>query len=210
MTPYYDEDRITIYHGDCRDVLPSLSVDAVITDPPYGVGKSYGDNYDDSDGPDYWAWFLSALETMRAAAPTVVFTHRVTALRHVHDWDWIYVWHKPRASSGLNHYPVMPHWEPVFAYGIGGRTDLPRRFDVLSHNPIRGMNGHPAPKPLSLFTDLIRCFAPAGTVVDPFMGTGTTLRAAKDLGRKAIGIEIEEKYCEIAVQRLAQGVLEFS
>lgn len=206
MTPYYDDGQCVIYHGDCREVLPELSGDAVITDPPYGVGKDYGDEYDDSP-KEYWDWFLDVIPVMRSAAPVVAFTHRVAALRYLTDWDWVGVWHKPRAMAGLNWYPVMPHWEPIFMYGIGGRRDLPRRFDVLSHNPAP-ITQHPCPKPTSLYIDLVNWLVPIGTVIDPFMGSGTTLRAAKDLGRTAIGIELSERYCEIAADRLAQGVLD--
>ena len=207
MTPYYSEDGITIYHGDCVELLPSLTAEAIITDPPYGVGKKYGDLYDDSR-PDYWDWFLGVVKLMRSAAPVVAFTHSHAALRHVTDWHWVYVWHKPRSTAGLNYYPVMPHWEPIFTYGIGGRPDLPRGFDVFSHSPVPNRDSeHPHPKPIPLYAEMIQRFAPTGVVLDPFMGTGTTLRAAKDLGREAIGIEIEERYCELAVQRLAQGVL---
>lgn len=208
--PYYDEDGITIYHADCRRILPGLDdedVGAIITDPPYGIGKPYGDDYDDrQDG--YWEWFLPVVALMRQTAPTVAFTHRPAALKKIHDWDWVYVWNKPNAMSGLNWYPVMPHWEPILTFGIGGRPDLPRGFDVLTYASVpSGGFDHPTPKPVPLFAEMIRRFAPTGAIVDPFMGSGTTLRAAKDLGRRAIGIEIEERYCEIAVQRLAQGVL---
>jgi DNA modification methylase len=110
--------------------------------------------------------------------------------------------------AGLVQFPVMPHWEPVFLYGIQGRRDLPRRYDVLTV-PTQNASAfdHPAPKPVSLFIRLIEWLAPSGTVLDPFMGSGTTLRAAKDIGRPAIGIEISERYCEVAAKRLAQEVL---
>lgn len=211
VKPYYEQDGITIYHGDCREILPELPTGAIVTDPPYGVGKDYGE-FDDTDGPAYWEWFLDVLRLMRKSSPMVVFTHRLAALRHITDWDWIYVWNKPLAMSGLNWFPVMPHWEPIFTFGIAGRglNDLPRGYDVLSFNPQPSHgSGHPAPKPVALFAELIRRFAPVEIVIDPFMGTGTTLRAAKDAGRQAIGIEIEERYCEIAAQRLGQMVLAF-
>lgn len=215
--PYYSDDAVTIYHGDCREVLPALDRPAaIVTDPPYGVGIKYGPSYNDRRS-DYWEWFVDILDMMRAAAPIVAFTHRVAALRHLTGWDWVGVWNKPRSLSGLVQLPVSPHWEPIFLYGITGRKDLPRRFDVFSVNPAipavapptAAHLDHPTPKPVSLMQQLIDWVAPTGVVIDPFMGSGTTLRAAKDLGRHAVGIEIEERYCEIAAKRLGQEVLAF-
>ena len=209
MTPYYQDDHVTIYHGDCREFLPAIDTPtAILTDPPYGVGYDYGDEFEDIEGGEYWQWFADVLALMRTSAPLVAFTHRLAALRHIGDWEWLGVWNKPLAMSGLNAYPVMPHWEPIFLYGIKMRKDLPRRYDVISVNPDRpSPDGHPCPKPVGLMTHLIEWLAPTGVVADPFMGSGTTLRAAKDLGRKAIGIEISERYCEIAARRMGQEVL---
>jgi site-specific DNA-methyltransferase (adenine-specific) len=210
VTPYYEDSGITIYHGDCRDVLPTLDQPAaIVTDPPYGVGIKYGPSYNDRR-PDYWEWFADTIELMRATAPIVTFTHRVTALRHLSGWDWVGAWNKPMAMSGLIQLPVLPHWEPIFLYGITGRKDLPRRSDVLSFDACRSTidtQGHPLPKPVALMRQLIEWVAPSGVVVDPFMGSGTTLRAAKDLGQRAIGIEIEERWCERAASRMGQEVL---
>jgi site-specific DNA-methyltransferase (adenine-specific) len=223
VTPYYQDDAVTIYHGDCRDVLSVVRADAVITDPPYGVGVSYGPSYDDSR-PDYWDWLRERITLMRVSAPVVLFTHRVKALAELHDWDWIGVWNKPGAfGARVGNSPVLPHWEPVFMYGIHSiGTAGVFTTDVFTINPEKAgnvgvwigrekwknadMGTHPTPKPLGLYLRLINSFA-AKTVIDPFMGSGTTLRAAKDLGRKAIGIEIEERYCEIAAKRCRQEVL---
>lgn len=205
MTPYYQDDSCTIYHGDFLSI--NVQANAIVTDPPYGVGKKYGESYSDKDGPAYWEWFHQALTRMREAAPTVAFTHRIAGLRHIEGWDWVGAWNKPRAMSGLNSMPVMPHWEPIFLFGLIGRDDLCRRFDVISANPAPASQ-HPCPKPVGLMRELVLWLTKdTDIVLDPFMGSGTTLRAAKDLGRKAIGIEIEERYCEIAANRLAQEVL---
>lgn len=223
IVPYYQDDACTIYHGDCRDFLP-VSANSAIFDPPYGLGLEYGKSYDDSREL-YWSWFLPCLSMIRSGVSLCVFSHRVTALREITDWDAIGVWHK-RLSFGnrLGNSMVLPHWEPIFMYGIHGRGAVNGyRSDVFEFNPERGgtsrvtsggtkkgadTGGHPVPKPLRLMTCLVSTFsAPGQTILDPFMGSGTTLRAAKDLGRKAIGIEIEERYCEIAAKRLAQGVL---
>lgn len=227
MKPYYEQDGITIYHGDCRDVLPLIGgTFDIVTDPPYGVGIDYGPSYDDSPKV-YWEWFVPVVQTMKENARTLAFTHRVRAMQHLTDWDWIGVWSKPGAfGSRVGNSSVLPHWEPVFLYGIhGAGTKSTYRSDVLEFNPQKvsglsssfigrekwekgGQSSHPTPKPLALFSELIRWVSQDdATIVDCFMGSGTTLRAAKDLGRKSIGIEIEERYCEIAANRLAQGVL---
>ena len=148
---------------------------------------------------------------MKAAAPIVAFTHRVAALRRLTNWDWVAIWNKPLAMSGLNALPVMPHWEPIFLYGVKMRKDLRRNFDVLSANPVNPRSAghdHPCPKPVDLMRQIVDWVCPTnGVLVDPFMGSGSTLRAAKDLGRRAIGIEQSERYCEIAARRMGQEVL---
>ena len=225
VKPYYQDDFVTIYHGDCREVLPTLRADAVITDPPYGVGVGYGPSYDDSRD-DYWDWLRVRVAAMREAAPVVAFTHRVAAIAELPGWDWVAVWNKQVVfGSKVGNSPLIAGWEPILLYGVhslGTRTKgLP---DVLNVQPQRSANqhgsvgrekwknnqtvSHPVPKPAALYARLIEGLCPEGTILDPFMGSGTTLRAAKDLGRKAIGIEIEERYCEIAAQRMGQEVLD--
>ena len=210
-TPYYDHGGITIYHGDCREILPHLpKVDLVLTDPPYGVGYDYGEASDD-DPKHHWPWMLDTLALMREVAP-VVMTHRQEAVWRLPKPDHLAIWHKTLAMG----YAIrgwLAHWEPVFVYGAAvARTDNGNKaasFDVWSLPCVPNKHGHPAEKPERLFRQLITVFLPE-TCCDPFMGSGTTLRAAKDLGRKAIGIEIEERYCEIAAKRLQQEVFDWS
>lgn len=205
---YYSHDGITIYHGDCREVLPKLEgVDLVLTDPPYGVGLKYGQMVNDSP-ETHFEWFIPFIQVMKQAAPNVVFTHRQAALKHITDWDWLAVWQKPLAL-GFSQKGWLNHWEPIFVYGKpdNGVGKRPANYDVFSYNPVKP-NGHPAPKPIKLIKKLASLWN--GSILDPFAGSGTTLRAAKDLRRKAIGIEIEEKYCEIAAKRLEQEVFDFA
>lgn len=221
--PYYSDDAVTLYHGDCRDILPYLSADVAIFDPPYGVGMAYGDTYDDSKDI-YFEWFLPTLALIRQRSNMAVFTHKVSAMRHITDWDHVGVWHKPLSlGNRLGNSMILPHWEPVFMYGIYNGVVNVHSSDVLSFNPARGgtvrvtsggtvkgtnSGGHPVPKPLSFMSALVNVFSrTGGTVMDPFAGSGTTLRAAKDLGRRAIGIEIEERYCEMAARRCSQEML---
>lgn len=197
MKPYYQDDAVTIYHGDCREV--ACDADVVISDPPYGVGKKYGDaSTDSATDADGHALYLIGL-----GKPLAMFWSS-TRLWSLPKPQWLGVWHKP-LTLGYWSTPLIPHWEPILFYGV----PTMRRSDVFTCNPERAaLIGHPTPKPLRLMGELVRTM-PLGVILDPFMGSGTTLRAAKDLGRKAIGIEIEERYCEIAAKRMQQEVLAF-
>lgn len=227
MKPYYESNGITIYHGDCREVLPTLDkVDLVLTDPPYGIAYRAGRQRDNLKGAAIAG--DASLEILRGAWPLIEST--------LMDDRHFYVFADP-AMAGAVADIVQPKqhlcwdkgdqgtmgeleagygkaWE-VILYGMKGRRPLyyannggrPRnilRFDwAANYDPV-----HPTVKPVSLLSRLVQLSSlPGETVLDPFMGSGTTLRAAKDLGRKAIGIELEERYCEIAARRLDQEVL---
>ena len=213
--PYYtDGQGIVLYHGDCRDILPHLpKVDLVLTDPPYGFNRF------ETDGKDY---LLAVGPALRLAynrldenGSMFVFTGtgEVVKVANAIGQDvkrllWLY---KPNDCT----YPLKG-WlltsEAIlwFSKGNGGLFDRhPYRHDCYTVTSVgqEGVNGHPTVKPLEVFKDLASRCPVGGTILDPFIGSGTTFVAAKNLGRKAIGIEIEEKYCEIAVRRLAQEVL---
>ena len=193
MTPYYEEAGVVIYHGDCREIAPSLTFDAILTDPPYGVGIDYGPASEDKDLAGTVRWLLSFERP-------VVFTVIHRQLWEIPKPQWLDVWHKPLVLGAWSSV-LLPHWEAVVFYGVPGRHV---RGDVFRYNQARN-NGHRTPKPVGLFTDLLRLLP--GVPLDPYAGSGTTLVAAKNLGRRAIGIEIEERYCEVAVKRLRQEVL---
>lgn len=199
MRVYYEEKGIKIYHGDCREVLPSLSaVDLVLTDPPYGLGaKLNGGSWGnvskwDRLQPDV----ILSLDDFRC--PLIIWGGNYYFLSPARCW---LSWFKPGAP------PSMAQFELAW-------TNLDQNSRQISHS-IAATNaervGHPTQKPLRVMRWCIgRSNVPEGaTILDPFMGSGTTLRAAKDLGRQAIGIEIEERYCEIAAKRLSQEVLDF-
>lgn len=224
--PYYEDGGITIYHGDCIDILPQLSADIVITDPPYNAGKNYGKTTNDKrDWPDWCAWLDEWFDTWSAAAPeTMMFLSQTAYRQYVRhgerEVNWSAIWVKP-LSMAVCAAPFMPHWEHIVYFGArkkGQKRHEDGRFvkhrdggfggDVLTANVEFGKArfGHPTPKPMKLLRELV-ARTDAETIIDPFMGSGTTLRAAKDLGRKAIGIEISEEYCGRAVERLQQAVL---
>ena len=220
--PYYDHAGITIYCADCRDILPHLpKVDLVLTDPPYGV--SYVSNSGVGRGtiPITNDGARLSLGLYRQTIPLIDAAHVLWFTR----WDawpdvWLLlgqafplrgllVWDKGTPGMGdLNHWGSS--YELIASAGLG-KIQGSRDGSVIRLNGVAsGSRHHPTEKPIELFTYLIEKLEGAALILDPFMGSGTTLVAAKQLGRRAIGIEIEERYCEIAVKRLAQEVFEFA
>ena len=202
MKPYYEASGITIYHGDCREVLPSVRADVLVTDPPYGISYSSGWQ----ERPIHGDGDISAREFVLSVwgeKPALVFGHwrsfPPTNTKMQLTWDkgdW--------PGMGDLSLPWGPSTEEI--YVLGGGFHGNRGGSVVRVDREVGATIHPCEKPIDLMLNLItRC--PDGIVLDPFMGSGTTLVAAKQLGRRAIGIEIEERYCEIAAKRLAQEVL---
>src|SRR5262245_21968330 len=213
LKPYYQDGWATIYHGDCREILPHVEpVDLVLTDPPYGVGVNYASYADTQEALE--SIISDCYKPMRKLAPRLALT---PGIKNISLWprpDWVLCW----AISGAG--SVGPWgfscWQPIFVYGPDPYLEQGKgcRPDLLYLNEQSERNGHPCPKPLKVWKRLLQRCTLANSVLDPFMGSGTTLRAAKDIGIKSIGIEIEEKYCEIAVKRLRQesllGLLELN
>ena len=210
-TPYYDDGKgIVIYHGDCRDILPHLpKVDLVLTDPPYGIdyqsarrtewqrkAKIQGDK-------EFPLWLFDIL------VPNVAMFIwcRWDMLRGLPDPKSFIVWDKCVHGMGDLEHEFGRQWEGCAFYPGPEHVFIKRPVDVIRAmriNPERLL--HPNEKPVNAITPLIEAHH-THSILDPFMGSGTTLRASKDLGRQCIGIEIEEKYCEIAARRLGQEVL---
>lgn len=238
MTPYYEHAGITIYHGDCREVLTNLGVsDLVLTDPPY--------QFEESGGGFYGQWesgshngahdprkYLNELRDLNCvdcepstflpllrAPSVVVFCNKTLIVEYLlwakqkqllydvhvlsksnpipaknshflHDLEYLILFREPRSyfdSSG-----PLAMYRKLFETNCGNRSY------------------HPAEKPVDLLLKYVQILCPPdGIVLDPFMGSGSTLVAAKNLGRRAVGIEIEEKYCERAAKRLSQEVMSF-
>lgn len=193
MTPYYDDGTCVIYHGDCRDVLPLVAGDLVVTDPPYGMGKA---EWDYRIVPvNEW------LPLARLIGPVVLFCG-VIGMRDYPPADWTMAWVRLGSTQRNGRLRGFNNWEPILTYGLTALSN-----DTISCPNYPDVVGHPTPKPARLMRKLLTVL-PDGLVVDPFAGSGATLQAAKYTGRKAIGIELEEKYCEIAAKRLAQGALD--
>lgn len=207
--PFFEDSYSAVYLGDCREVLPGLNADVVITDPPYGVDLKYEGAKDDREAYD--AVVRPVLELCRDIAPLVVVTPGIGNAWSLPAPDWVVSWYKP-GSTRRNKWGGFNEWEPVFIYGSPQQRvmhDVVRLPSVSNLRRDPEANVHPCPKPLGLLSWLVEQFTQPGDVVlDPFMGSGTTLKAAKAAGRQGVGIEWEEAYCESAVRWLAQGVLD--
>lgn len=206
--PYYEDDSVQIVHGDCREVLPALSpVDLVVADPPYGmsfVSNHRGTKHAPIVGDDELPIELISLAVAKTTRAAYIFCR----------WDNLHQMPKPRSvlawvknnwSMGDLEHEHGRQWEAICFYVADEHEFVTRPSDVI-HAARTGNNLHPTEKPV----DVIQAILAANVgelVLDPFMGSGTTLVAAKNLGRKAIGIEIEERYCEIAALRCSQEVL---
>jgi DNA modification methylase len=210
VKPYYEHAGIAIYHGDCREILPCVSADVLVTDPPYGIAYSSGwDNALPGIHGDADTSLRDAVLSLWANKPALVFG--TWKRQRPAETVAVLVWDKgDNAGMGDLSIPWKPNTEEVYVIGVGfsghrGSSVL-RYQNPVTWNSVSFGRQHPHEKPIPLMSALIaKC--PIGTVLDPFMGSGTTMAAAKTLGRNAIGIEIEERYCEIAAKRLSQEVL---
>lgn len=214
MKPYYQDQWAAIYHGDCRQVIPSLGqFDAVVTDPPYNVGKDYGVHDDKMSNDEYAEWSRSIVELclQKASnqfwvAPRYKLELWLSLLPSAH---LIVI---PRGAAG----PFRQGWSDQFEIALAVGKPSQCVADLWKGIRLKGEGyffteetwGHPGYTPYPIMLRAIQLLA-VETVLEPFCGTGTTLRAAKDLGKRSVGIELEERYCEIAAKRLAQEVFDF-
>lgn len=237
IKPYYVDNSITIYNADCLKVLPTLKcVDITFSSPPYNqipktaasglmaeskrkLNDGYETHTDDMPEPEYRTWMRDVFGLCRAVSKGLVWINHKTRFRDksgIHPlsiFNWPFyseiIWDRG-GSITLNARKFAPSHEFIYGFGVPHYWDnsLNTQMSVWRIMPEREVPGHPCPFPASLATKCISASCPPdGTVLDPFMGSGTTLVAAKLEGRKAVGIEISERYCELAANRLAQGVL---
>ena len=209
-TPYYDDGKgIVIYHGDCRDILPHLpKVDLVLTDPPYGIAydashSKYKNGIDRGEA----TWDVDPFDPAHIIAldvPTIMWGGNCFASRLPDFSGWL-CWNKTVRDGALIRQADMElAW-----------TNCIRRPRAIQHLWIGAYrdsesgiaNEHPTQKPVEVMKWCLELMPDAQTILDPFMGSGTTLVAAQQLGRKAIGIEISQAYCDIAIRRLSQQQL---
>ncbi|MCP4224735.1 MAG: site-specific DNA-methyltransferase [Actinomycetia bacterium] len=220
--PYYSDDHVTIYHGDCLDLPYDMVTDVLVTDPPYGITQGVkGPRRDGTtklvtnsppgaiDGDHDTTRRDAMLARWGPGRPALVFgswkAQRPPGIRAR------LLWLKAATIPCLGYTPWSPADEEIYVLGQGWGSPSCLNYILTSearagNGGLAAKTGHPTPKPIALMRALLdNC--PPGVIFDPFMGSGATLRAAKDLGRKAIGIEIKEEYCEIAARRCAQEVL---
>lgn len=219
MTPYYDDGQIQVWHADCRDILPTIdpaTVALVLTDPPYGIdhGQSSGINrftvreglHDKrhlhvpiagDEEPFDPAHILSLNK------PTILFGANVFSDR-LPCGSWI-IWDKRTPNGAKN---VMADGEAAWFSKGHGVYIFSHTWDGFNRASERQTRLHPTQKPVALFRWILdRWSKPGDLILDPYMGSGPVARACLDLGRRYIGIELSEAYCEIAVSRLSQQVL---
>jgi DNA modification methylase len=214
LKPYYEHGGITIYHGDCREVLPTLPVaDLLLTDPPYGIDcaraihctkPSRPSTYINEPKYEDGGWDVER-------PPADMFRLMLEKSRDRIIWGGNYFADLLPASRGWLFWDKLFEHTTNFSHGELAWTSLEQRLLKFTYSSKAETAGgkyrvHPTQKPVALMAWCIR-MVPNGSVLDPFMGAGAAIVAAKDLGRRAIGIEIEERYCEIAAKRLAQETL---
>ena len=242
MKPYYQDEWVTIYHGDCREILPQLpKVDLVLTDPPYGISSVYWDTA--IDVKEFWQLFGGQRSLVFSSQP---FTSELV-MANKDNYKYEIVWVKNRGSNfvNANKMPMREH-ETIQIFGDGiynpqmitragsgadrvgyrfgkirktgehfkelinsktSRTELRLPGSVFYCETVSNPD-HPTQKPIPLVEWLIQTYSISSDLIfDPFLGSGTTAYCAKKLNRKCIGIEIEEKYCEIAANRCRQDVM---
>jgi DNA modification methylase len=220
VKPYYEDDSVTLYHGDCLEITGWIAADVLVTDPPYGINWStHGGGRDLRN----WAPRIAKegiagdrdtlardaiLEAWGSAKPAIVFGSPQVAPPPT--TIQVLVWRKPIDSGVVGaRFVWRRDWEAIYLLGTWPRVNPSRSSVIESPGGLnRYRTEHPHTKPTALMEQLI-AEAPSGTIADPCAGSGTTLLAARLLGRRAIGVEVDEKWCELAARRLDQGVLDF-
>jgi site-specific DNA-methyltransferase (adenine-specific) len=200
--PYYDQDGITIYNADCRKVLPWLEpFDLLLTDPPYGLG----DRLTGGNG-EWQKHFETAPDWDQLTSPNWLVDQCLDIAKQAIIWGGNY-YTLPAVRCWLAWDKMQEHTSGHFEMAWSNMDKPTRTFRMSRVEAHSKGKQHPTQKPLALMRWCLSLVPDAETVLDPFMGSGTTLLAAKLEGRKAVGIEINESYCEAAANRLAQGVL---
>ena len=208
-TPYYSDELVTLYHGDCLDLAAQWTgADVLVTDPPYGMNAALtrtaldvpiaGDHNTDVRDHALALW---------GNRPAIVFGHwkkpRPENVKYLGIWDKVHM------ALGAASAPFATNHEEFYLLGDGAWASG-RRPTVLSVPNLLGYSrpDHPTPKPVPLMEQLINV-CPLGVIADPFAGSGSTLLAAVNQGRKAIGVELEERYCELIAKRLSNQTMTF-
>lgn len=224
--PYYQDDLVTLYHGDCREITAWLDADVLVTDPPYGRAIELGSGLKNSAGQGrarkQGGMIIGdqdteardrALTMWGSRRLSVVFGDLLIAQPIGAVQTLIYAKSSDAGIRGARG-GFRRDAEAIYLCGpwpaaIGGRTSIIHTNGrVATPRGVATITGHPHAKPMDVMATLITA-CPSGVVADPFAGSGSTLLAAKFLGRRCVAVEVEERYCEITARRLDQGVLDF-
>ena len=218
--PYYSDDRVTLYHGDCREITEWLAADVLVTDPPYGRAWKQGEvNAPRGLAPSAHDGIAGDADTGVRDAALALWGDRAavtfgdlmlpppTRTRHVLIYDKGDAVGFHGAVGGYRRNAEAVYLVGSHGSGLGGASCV-LRTSVGHPGVLAKATGHPHTKPLDVMCRIIHALPP-GIIADPFAGSGSTLVAAKQLGRHAIGVELEERYCEVIAKRLAQDVLDF-
>lgn len=204
--PYYADELVTLYCGDCVEILPLLcDADLAFADPPYNYGVAYDGYNDELTGEQYADWCAHWFTLLQDIAKKVIVTPghgNLPVWWNIAKPSGMGAWYKP-GGTGSSHLGWC-EWEPWLYWGqrLGGSDVIQATLNPTFKSDV----GHPCPKPVVLVKKLI-AKTKAESIIDPFCGSGTSLVAAKAMGIRGVGIEQSERYCETAVSRLAQGVM---
>lgn len=217
MKPYYQDEFVTLYNADCLEATQWLDADVLVTDPPYGIAWEAGALNDKKEIRKASEQSIASDENSQVRdkslelwgkRPAIVFgTWKIARPKNTTN---VLIWHKANKQPGVLTHPFYSNHEEIYVLGTG-YVGKPMQ-SVITTNEHRGMQprliGHPTPKPVGLMESLIsKC--PDGIIADPFAGSGATLIAARNLGRKSVGVELEERYCELIANRLSQQTFQF-
>jgi len=210
--PYYQDDLVTLYHGDCLEVTEWTEADVLVTDPPYGVAWKSGTMSNaiiptqDKVANDETPVVRDAALNLWDKKPALVFG--AWRIPRPENTRMRLIWYKRANIPGMRSNAWFSADEEIYVLGSGFQGK-PTQNVLVTDDRRDGAYGevarlgHPTPKPVGLLERLIeKC--PEGVIADPFAGVGSTLIAARNLGRRAIGVEMEEKYCETIASRLQQ------
>lgn len=223
MSVYYSDDFVTLHHGDCRDITDWLTADVLVTDPPYGRTWKQGSLKNRRQADDKHAGIANDLDTtardavLELWAPRLAIVFGDLMLPPPPGNKQVLIYRKPPnagtrgAIAGRRRDVEAVYLVGPWPAGLGGQTSVIATGSRSQGNPssCQGRYDHPHAKPLDVMESLIGISATGSVITDPFAGSGSTLVAAKLQGRRAIGVELEERYCEIAAQRLSQDALPF-
>ncbi|KKM00669.1 hypothetical protein LCGC14_1802110 [marine sediment metagenome] len=234
MKPYYQDEWVTIYHGDCREILPQLpdkSADIGITSPPFNLGnthhtgnirhKAYEDDIPERDYQTGQTVILDRLYNTINDNGSLWYQHknRIRDGLSISPYQWIFnsawlikqeiVWrNRSQNFDKIRFYPMTERLYWLVKKADTKLTNVINKHDDWHIEPVGSQGEHTRAFPEEIVNNILLCFPCAVNILDPFLGSGTTAYCAKKLNRKCIGIEIEEKYCEIAAKRCSQSVME--